>query len=190
MNKIINGLVLAGGSSSRMGKDKGLITYHGKPQREHLADLLKPYCTEVFISCLRCFNSSITVIPDHFNLSSPLNGILSAFHFDPEAAWLTVPIDMPNIDSAAIEYLIKNRNPKKLATCFTDSEGTSPEPLFTLWEPKAKPVLFDFFNSGGTSPRKFLIENDVQLIQAPKANLLLNINTEDELAVFLKNGRS
>lgn len=187
MNKIVNGLVLAGGSSSRMGRDKGLITYHEKPQREYLSDLLKPYCAEVFISCLRCFNSPITVIPDHFNLRSPLNGILSAFHFDPEATWLTVPIDMPNIDSTAIEYLLKNRNPQKLATCFVDAEGTSPEPLFTLWEPKAKPVLFDFFNSGGASPRKFLQKNDIHLLQAHNSNVFVNINTEDELNTFLKD---
>ncbi|HRF41341.1 MAG TPA: NTP transferase domain-containing protein, partial [Saprospiraceae bacterium] len=38
----LRGLVLAGGKSVRMGSDKGLMEYHGKPQREFTADLLAP----------------------------------------------------------------------------------------------------------------------------------------------------
>ena len=45
------GLVLAGGKSQRMGEDKGLINYHGKIQREYMADLLDDICEETFISC-------------------------------------------------------------------------------------------------------------------------------------------
>jgi molybdenum cofactor guanylyltransferase len=186
MTNRINGLVLAGGASSRMGQDKGLINYHGKPQRDHLAEILRPLCDEVYISCLRSFKSPVTVIADHFNLQSPLNGILSAFHFDPESAWLTIPVDMPNIDGKTIEYLKANRNRQKLATCFLDSSGNSPEPLFTLWEDKARPALFDYFNSGGKSPRKFLEENDIELLPAPSKKLFVNINTEVDLAAFLK----
>lgn len=184
MTNRINGLVLAGGASSRMGQDKGLINYHGKPQRDYLIDILKPHCDEVYLSCLRSFKSPVTVIADHFHLESPLNGILSAFHFDPESAWLTIPVDMPNIDAKAIEYLKANRNRQKLATCFLDSTGNSPEPLFTLWEDKSRPALFDYFNSGGKSPRKFLEENDVEFLTAPDKKLFVNINTAEELAAF------
>ena len=47
---ILNGLVLAGGKSQRMGKDKGGLNYHGKAQREYEADLISKYCNDVFIS--------------------------------------------------------------------------------------------------------------------------------------------
>ncbi len=186
MAKILNGLILSGGRSSRMGKDKSLINYHGKPQRDYLIDLLKPFCDQVFISSSKNSKPPQTVIPDHFDLDSPLNGILSAFHFDPFTAWLTVPVDMPNINSKAVEYLIKHRNEHKTATCFFDSEGKNPEPLFTIWEAKAKPLLFDFYNNGETSPRKFLLENDVCVLKAPTASMLLNVNTDEELKAFLK----
>ena len=49
---VLNGLVLAGGQSLRMGFDKGNVNWHGKPQRYHMADMLKPYCKVVF-SCWR-----------------------------------------------------------------------------------------------------------------------------------------
>jgi molybdenum cofactor guanylyltransferase len=186
MTKILNGLALSGGKSARMGKDKGQINYHGKPQRDYLVDILNPFCDQIFISSPKHVKASQTIIPDHFDLGSPLNGILSAFHFDPLASWLTVPVDMPNIDLKAIEYLVKNRDEHKTATCFFDSEGQNPEPLFTIWEAKAKPLLFDFFNSGETSPRKFLLENDVHMVVTPSASMLINVNTEEELKAFLK----
>jgi molybdopterin-guanine dinucleotide biosynthesis protein A len=180
----LNGLILAGGKSIRMGQDKGMIDYHGKPQREYLVDLLKPYCLEVYFSSKE--NIRQNTIADHFDLDSPLNGILSAFHFDPSIAWLTVPVDMPYLNSRAIEFLFRHRDPKKVATCFFDSDGKLPEPLFTIWEIKSKPLLFDFYNSGGYSPRKFLEENDVQLLQAPDPKILQNINTHEDLVLFLK----
>jgi molybdopterin-guanine dinucleotide biosynthesis protein A len=180
----LNGLILAGGRSTRMEQDKGLINYHGKPQQEYLVDLLKPYCKEIFISSKE--NKKQNTITDHFDLDSPLNGILSAFHFDPAVAWLTVPVDMPHLNSKAIEFLLRHRDPKKVATCFFDSDGKLPEPLVTIWEAKSKPLLFDYYNSGGFSPRKFLEENDVQLLQAPDPKILQNINTHEDLVLFLK----
>lgn len=180
----LNGLILAGGKSIRMGQDKSIINYHGKPQREYLVDLLEPYCLEVFISSKE--DKKQNTIADHFDLYSPLNGILSAFHFDPAKAWLTVPVDMPYLNSQAIEFLLAHRDPKKVATCFLDSDGKLPEPLVTIWEAKSKPLLFDFYNSGGFSPRKFLEENDVQMLQAPDPKLLMNINTTEDLRTFSK----
>ncbi len=41
----INGLVLSGGKSTRMGSDKGEIKYHGTSQRQHVHHLLAAHCT-------------------------------------------------------------------------------------------------------------------------------------------------
>ena len=46
----MNGLVLSGGQSSRMGRDKALIDYHGLPQYAYVYDLLLGFCDKVFIS--------------------------------------------------------------------------------------------------------------------------------------------
>ena len=46
----VDGLVLIGGRSTRMGQDKSQLVYHEKPQREYLTDLLRPYCDTVYWS--------------------------------------------------------------------------------------------------------------------------------------------
>ena len=48
---VLNGLVLAGGKSERMGFDKSVLNWHGKAQRYYMADMLAPFCDEVFLSC-------------------------------------------------------------------------------------------------------------------------------------------
>ncbi len=47
----MNGIILAGGQSSRMGQPKSLLEYHGKPQYQYAAELLNSFCAQVFISC-------------------------------------------------------------------------------------------------------------------------------------------
>lgn len=183
----IFGLILSGGRSLRMGQDKGLIPYYGKPQREYLHDLLNKICNDAYLSCKtnEDIPAFLNPIEDRYNLNSPLNGILSAFEHTPSVAWLTVPVDMPMIDEQAIRFLIDHRDPKKLATCFVDSDGEKPEPLFALWEPEAFEPLKQFHAAGEFSPRKFLMEHPVSLLQPPSKKIYQNINTPEELRQFL-----
>jgi molybdopterin-guanine dinucleotide biosynthesis protein A len=178
----LNGLILAGGKSSRMGRDKSLIVFHNLPQRLHLFNLLKPFCDNVYLSCKNTTNipHDLNPLPDQFEIDSPLNGILSAFVHEPNAAWLAVAVDMPFVDTATIEALIQNRNPGNVATCFYDSDGIKPEPLLTIWEPRAFPLLREFQKRGAISPRQFLMENDIHLLTVPDKRALVNVNREGD----------
>lgn len=190
MSTTVNGLILAGGKSQRMGSDKSLINFHGKPQREYLFDLLSEVCATVYTA----HKSGLVVpeylnpIPDRFEIESPLNGILSAFTYAPNVAWLTAPVDMPNIDLHLLRYLLQHRNANTVATCFTDSDGKDPEPLFTLWEPTAYPLLKKYYDDGGKGVKYFLLNHPINLIAAPDKRLHLNINSADDLLNY-NNGK-
>jgi molybdopterin-guanine dinucleotide biosynthesis protein A len=178
----LNGLVLIGGKSIRMGQDKSVLAYHDKPQREHLTDLLQAYCNTVFWSvnanqAAELANLEQPMITDAFdNIVGPLNGILSAFQVMPDAAWLVVACDMPLLTAQSIHALVAGRDPAKHATAFYDSDGRFPEPLLSIWEPSIWPVLQKAIAEGAYSPRRILMMNDVHLLTAPNIHELVNIN--------------
>lgn len=181
---LVNGLVLAGGKSVRMGFDKTVIEWHGKDQRSYMADTLKAICNDVFISCRTEQKAEIKnykTIADTFTGLGPYGAILSAFRENPGAAWFVVASDLPLIDKETLTYLTQYRDTSKIATTFESPHDGLPEPLITIWEPKAYPVLLSFLAQGYSCPRKVLRNNDVHIIKAQHPEKLINVNTEEEL---------
>jgi molybdenum cofactor guanylyltransferase len=161
-----------------MQLDKGSLVYHDVPQREFLFRTLKECCAAVYTSCFPAQNipSSLNPLEDQFNIRGPMNGILSAFQKHPDKAWLVVAVDMPNVTAAVLKQLVGGRNRNKVATCFLNEAHQFPEPLLTIWEPKAFPLLLKYFQEGRVSPRDFLAVHDVHLLRPDNPDSLLNIN--------------
>ncbi|MDF4222966.1 NTP transferase domain-containing protein [Maribacter sp. M208] len=181
----IYGLVLSGGKSTRMGEDKGLITYHKLPQREHLYHLLNEVCDKTFLSIRKDQKSEISnsfdAIIDNDEFRGPYNGLLSAHKEHPDAAWLVLACDLPLMDKKALEELIEARNPDKIASAFADADDPLPEPLCAIWEPEALKQSVAYLEAGnGSCPRKFLINADVNLVFPQQKEVLLNANSREE----------
>lgn len=174
-------MVLAGGKSTRMGRDKSLLDFHGKPQRVYLYDLLSIFCEKVFISCNKSqlpeIDPKYHPISDRLGSSTPLNGILSAFSVHPEQSWLTVACDMPFVDQDILHHLVTHRDRARLATCFYNPEIQAPEPLLTIWEATAYPLLLKFYRKKGHSPKAFLKAHEVAALELPHQKYLTNVNT-------------
>ena len=166
-----------------MGHDKGAIDYHGKPQREYMADLLSEFCEEVFLSVRpnQQLESNYPVLKDTFLGMGPYGGILSAFKKDPNAAWFVVATDIPFVNKTALQKLFDQRNLSKVATCFHNEESGFPEPLISIWEPRAYPTLLRFLGDGYNCPRKVLINSDVEEIEVPNKKVFTNVNTPEDL---------
>jgi molybdopterin-guanine dinucleotide biosynthesis protein A len=179
----LNGLVLAGGLSTRMARDKGLLNYHGQAQREYAAGLLTRHCREVYLSCRPDQvepEGRFPYLPDTFTGLGPKGGILSAFRYNPDAAWLVVACDLPYLDEPTLHYLVTHRNPSKVATAFLDSDRRFPEPLVAIYEPRSYPVLLQMLGQGYSCPRKTLINADVVLLEPPDGRALTNVNEPAE----------
>ncbi len=194
----ISALILVGGKSTRMGRDKSQIDYHGQPQWAYMADVLraieiptqsglKGLDLEVFISCrdeqMPQYEGE-NVITDTFMDLGPYGAILSAFRENPNTAWLVVACDLPLLDKLTLENLIKNRNPSAVATTYRSPESAEgfPEPLITIWEPKSYPILLQFLAQGFSCPRKVLINSDTHIIDPSVPEALTNVNTPEEMA--------
>ena len=53
------------------------------------------------------------------------------------------------------------------------------EPLITIYEPKAYPILLQYLAQGYSCPRKMLINSDVEIVEIDDA-FIRNINTPEE----------
>lgn len=182
--KSLYGLILAGGFSQRMGQDKSLLVYHGKPQIEHVHDLLSDVCDRVFLS-KRADQSayasllSIDDIPEYASIG-PLGGMLSAMNREPKAAWLVMACDLPFVVKATIDTLLEGRDSSKIATAFVSVHDGLPEPLCAIWEPSAREVIGGFLGRGVKCPRKILINSSVALLKQQQPRWLDNVNSIDE----------
>lgn len=183
----MNGLVLAGGKSTRMGHDKSVINWHGKEQRYYIADMLKEFCSEVYISCreeqVAEIDRNYPTITDNVEGKGPVAGILSAMQQDRNTAWLVVACDLPLLDKTTLQYLISNRDSARVATTYKSPHDGLPEPLITIWEPAAYDVMLSFRDAGYNCPRKALINSDVLVIDPVDEKALLNANTQEEAEV-------
>lgn len=180
----VYGLVLAGGRSSRMGQDKALLNYRGRPQVDVCFDLLSSLCARVLVSIRKDQDARRhPVIHDRYEYPGPLNGILSAFATHPDHAWLVVACDLPFLDEATLRELLRRRDPARPATAFRSHhhEGL-PEPLCAIYEPAMAARLRDFAGHGITCPRKALIRSDTLLLDLPDPLALENANRPEEFA--------
>lgn len=183
----LEGLVLAGGKSTRMGSDKGEMLWHGKAQRYYLADLLRSLGLNTHISCrdvaqIHDFHPEYQYITDSFLDLGPMGALLSAFRQNPDVAYLVVACDMPLVNLSTFQTLMNNRNSEKLATAFLNPESNFPEPLITIWEPQSYATLLSFLAEGYSCPRKVLINSDIQLILPSYAKALMNVNRVEDIA--------
>jgi len=181
------GLILAGGASSRMQRDKAALPYQGKSQLDRAFELLERHVSKTFVSVRSTQVTEPTrahraLIVDSVEGGGPIVGIRSALAAHPRAAWLVLACDLPFLTDAAIEQLIAGRDPNVLATAYVSTHDGLPEPLCAIWEPAAGAAIAAYSQSGGICPRKFLRTHPVKLIEPRDRRALDNINTPEEYA--------
>lgn len=181
----LKALVLAGGKSSRMGEDKRQLKY----QREttevaRMVQLCQAAGLPTYLSVADAGDAPATsasgVLPDRFLGLGPLGAISTAFLNDPDAAWLVLPCDLPLLEADTLKQLIAARDHRKVATAVKAANKPFPEPLVTIYEPRAYPRLLEFLSLGYACPRKMLINSDVALLEIEDVTPLTNANTPEE----------
>ena len=181
------GLVLSGGKSRRMGADKALLERDGQSQLAFVVDLLGQHVERVFVSTREDQQNEperarYDLIIDHYDDMGPLAGILSAMDDHPDADWLVVACDLPNISDATLKFLLENRSAAHPFTAYTSSHDGLPEPLCAIYRADSAALVRQFSDDGVHCPRKILIRSDTHLLEQIDPASLDNVNTPDDLA--------
>jgi molybdopterin-guanine dinucleotide biosynthesis protein A len=182
----LHGLVLAGGSSTRMQRDKAALDFHGRPQLEWAFELLRSHCERVFVS-VRADQRTETVraampqIVDGHAGIGPIAGIAAAQAAHPAAAWLVLACDLPFVDDAGLSTLIDARRPDRAITAYRSTHDGLPEPLCAIYEPASAPAVRAAIAAGRHCPRKLVIASGVPLLTQEAASLG-NVNTPEDFA--------
>jgi molybdopterin-guanine dinucleotide biosynthesis protein A len=190
---LLRGLVLAGGRSQRMGRDKAGIRIDDITLLERTVVLIEGCVASVSVSVRPDqaddqLRKQYPLLLDIGAVLGPANGLRAAHLSDPAAAWLVLACDMPGLDRQAIAALLAARDPARAATSWRSPVDGLPEPLCAIWEPATLARLASLVAAAGrpVSPRAVLAESDTLLLDAPWPAALLNLNTPAELDRYRK----
>ena len=102
------GIILAGGKSSRMGEDKGLVLLNGKPMIQHVIEALKEVVSNIIIiSNNASYNKfGIPVYSDLIKDKGPVGGIYTGLYHSTTELNFCISCDVPMISADFIFWLL------------------------------------------------------------------------------------
>lgn len=189
----ISGLVLAGGRAGRMhGRDKGLLSLHGRSLVDRVLERLAPQTDELLISANRNLASyrsygrpvivDRTAEGEHLG---PLAGILAGMRAARHALLLVVPCDAPRLPNDLGKRLANALNASGLP-CARASSGGQVHPVFMLVERRLADSLDAFLASGGRAVRDWQFSIGVVDVafDDPDSQAFAPLNTPEALAAL------
>ena len=185
------GLLLAGGRSTRMGRDKAsmVIGADGLNQGQRAIQGLSQVCQKVFLSLSDGQTAPegcehLEIVRDNPKLSGPLAGILAAFDQDPNAAWLVMACDLPFVTPEVLTKLLHARTDDANFIAYASATDGLPEPLCAIYEPGARAILQRHAERNHLCPRHIMIEERATLLELPPScrRALENMNTPEDIA--------
>jgi molybdopterin-guanine dinucleotide biosynthesis protein A len=186
----LTGLILAGGSGLRMGRDKASMPFEGEPMVSRVARALGPVCDEVLVASgdgSRLGWVGLRQVADAAPDAGPLGGLVPGLEASTTELTAAVAVDMPYVCSALLSLMARLWNGED-AVVPVSARG--PEPLHALYAGAgAGPRLRDAFTEGTRSLRDALQVLSVRSVAEeiwrdvdPKGRFAWNLNRPDDLA--------
>ena len=142
--------ILAGGESSRMGRDKALLPYDGAPLIARIARILAPIFPQIIVVTANPNIAAAADLPpvaDTFIGRGPLGGIHAALsHFS--APTFVVACDMPHLNADFIRFLCADFD--GIARVPLSENGF--EPLCAVYAATATPLFAEVLRGEGKMP--------------------------------------
>ncbi len=186
----VTGVLLAGGKSLRMGRDKALLELNGLTLFERSRQLLEPFFKRILIAGdrLDLVRPGISAIADLYP-GSALGGLYTGLRAA-ETDWIFVtPCDMPYPDPEIVKRLLANRDGVDAVVPRTP-EGY--EPVFALYHKNCLLQMESMLRNGQYRIYDFYQRIAIRFLDPPELPVgwrraLININTPEQLAALKEN---
>jgi len=187
-------VILAGGESKRMGRDKASIEFNGHSLLSLAVEKLRQLgITEVFISGRAEKDYSTLNCPVLLDLepgSGPLGGIERGLHISSSAMLLVLAVDLPHMTTAFLKKLVAQCDPSTGVVPKLDGHF---EPLTAIYPKRCHPIVSDCLAHSRRAVRSFaekcLEENAVRLMEVGPADAgcFANWNTPADVTMSRGN---
>jgi molybdenum cofactor guanylyltransferase len=148
VNEDVSGYILAGGQSSRMGSDKALVQFAGRPLIQHALDLLSQAGLSASIAGVRSdLRSFAPVVADLAPDSGPLAGIHAALLASQSEWSLFLPVDLPLMPPSLLAILVHRAQLTAEPVVALRLNGRL-EPFPVILHRNALPVIADRLRAG------------------------------------------
>lgn len=190
MSRPLNGAILIGGKSRRMGTPKALLTVNDETLLDRAINVVRPIVQGlVLVGKMPEGLSSpteICVLPDAIRMRGPLGGILAALRHDSRCDWLIVACDMPRLAPESIRWLIDNHSAASSATVGIHEGDFEPQPFPGIYTTYALAAIERSIQDPKSSMRSALqlMKADIKRIPSEFASMWQNINTPAEWDEF------
>lgn len=181
----VTGIILAGGRSSRMGTEKGLVEVDGKPMISHVIVALKELGVTNIKICAndtRYEQFNYPLIKDVVKEKGPIGGIYSALLDSTTDKNLFLSCDIPNISVQILQYLLKNTG-DEMATIVAHKEKT--HPLIGVYKLGSLETIRKCIESNELRLTNLCKQLDAKVVEIPNhignEKHFLNMNTPQEL---------
>jgi len=184
-------IVLAGGLSARMGRDKALLPVEGQPAIAHLCWQLRPHFDEIIVSTNEpakySFLEGVTFVEDKQAGKGPLMGLASALKASLYDANFAVACDRPHVDVRALRKLMRAVRGKDAAVPL--DAGKRFQPLYGVYRKNAAAKLETSLANGESSVTRALAACDVAVISMDD-NHFAGFNTREEYVAYIEQRES
>lgn len=197
----IAALILAGGQSSRMGRDKALLLKQDRTLLSHVCNV-----AQELINCVYAIApwsekyrdslpSSVTLLSETIIIpgsgsNCPLIGFFQGLQqIEADYDWiLLLACDLPNLEPSAIaewrSYLAQVKS-SEIALLPRGLKGY--EPLCGFYRSSCLPLLANYIDSGGRSFQAWLKQHPVAELPISDRSVLFNCNTPEDWNLVVKN---
>ena len=184
-----SGFVLAGGLSTRMGKDKALLLYQGKTMLEHVAAVVREVVGNVaVIGAPELYGALVQPIyADKIPGCGPIGGIYTALSVSATDWNLVFACDMPAVSAAALQALVQPEAGPGTDCVLAIGPG-GPEPLCAVYHRRCLAALDRAIRDKRFKMRDLVPELKAEF-RAVEPAALANLNTRAEWAEFEQRTR-